>query len=347
MPRPAAVERDLDADDLPAAAPVGVALHIIRLLHVFQLEHLAVARRRDRRVDVELVDDVVRLEPPALGLGLLRRDVDGQDAVVLEVVVVVGARVRDLDLLEPLDHPAADEARDDDAEREAVVRLEPLAVLLPAEDDVVRLVHDVAERQRRAVRPVGARGELLVRAAEGDVAAVVPRRGVRRDAVRREDVREVAAAPLGHAEARRAPVEADGALDHVLLLAAVARADEEHGPRDLGQRLEEREGEGRVLLDAVAREQLAAPLVEDLVRGLLVVFDGDLAVVPHVVERRGRAVAVRDQERQRRLHVKRVAAREADELRRALHPRVGRRRVFGVGDRILLRMPLHARHGNE
>merc|ERR1719486_1590211 len=63
-----------------------------------QAQYLAVAGPRDRGVDAQLVDDVVGLEPPALSLGLLGRHVHGQHAVVLEVVVVVRARVAHADL---------------------------------------------------------------------------------------------------------------------------------------------------------------------------------------------------------------------------------------------------------
>ena len=312
VPRLAPVERHLDADDLAAAAAVGVALDVVRLAAAGQVQHLAVAGPRDRGVDAQLVDDVVGLEPPALGLGLLGRHVHGQHAVVLEVVVVVRARVAHADLREPLDHAPADEAGDDDAHGEAVVRLEPLAVLLPADHDVVGLVHGVAQRHGRAVGAVGAGGQLLDGPAEADVAAVVPRRRVRRDAVGGQDVGEVAAAPRRHAEAGGAPVEADRALDHVLLLAAVARADEEHGPLDEGQLPEVRERERRRRGDAVARRQRDAPLSFNLQNVALAgVGDGDLAVVAHVVDRGRRGVAVRHEQRQRRLDVERVLAREA------------------------------------
>ena len=63
------------------------------------------ARLRDGRVDVELVNDVVGLVPPALGGGALRVDELGEHAVV-HVVEVVGALLGShRDLGQPLDHP--------------------------------------------------------------------------------------------------------------------------------------------------------------------------------------------------------------------------------------------------
>ena len=73
------------------------------------------------RVDVDVVDDVLGLVPPALLVREVRVDVGRQHAVVEEVVVAVGRGRGDLHLAEPLDHAAADDAREQGAQRRAVV----------------------------------------------------------------------------------------------------------------------------------------------------------------------------------------------------------------------------------
>jgi hypothetical protein len=68
---------------------------------------------------------------------------------------VVGRLVLlDGDLAEPLHHAPADEPGDDDADREAVVRRQPAAVLLVGDENVVAVVQGVGGAEGRAVGAV-------------------------------------------------------------------------------------------------------------------------------------------------------------------------------------------------
>ena len=57
----------------------------------------------------------------------------------------------DVDGLEPLDHPTADPAGDDDADRDAVVRRPPLAVVMVGDHHVAGRVHRGVDVDRGAV----------------------------------------------------------------------------------------------------------------------------------------------------------------------------------------------------
>ena len=54
------------------------------------------------------------------------------------MILVIGLVGGHRDGAEPLDHPAADVARDDDADGEAVVRFEEETVLLPGDHDILQ-----------------------------------------------------------------------------------------------------------------------------------------------------------------------------------------------------------------
>mmetsp|Transcript_12222 Transcript_12222/g.38586 ORF Transcript_12222/g.38586 Transcript_12222/m.38586 type:complete len:236 (-) Transcript_12222:464-1171(-) len=229
FPRHAAVQRDLRADDLLASARVRIATDRVGLARERvrrDAQGLVVRGRGHGRVGVELVDDVLRLVPPPLRRRRLGRDADGQDSVVHEMVKVGGLGGGDLDVGEPLDHTAADVAGDDQPHGEAVIRRERPPVLLPRDEHVVCGVERAVQRDRRAVRAVVALGQLAGGAAKVNVQLTLR---VVAHARRAQQVGEPAAAPNGRRPSRRPPREADRLLDHVLLLAPVARADEENG----------------------------------------------------------------------------------------------------------------------
>mmetsp|Transcript_18663 Transcript_18663/g.62548 ORF Transcript_18663/g.62548 Transcript_18663/m.62548 type:complete len:682 (-) Transcript_18663:56-2101(-) len=313
LPRDAAVERDLRADHLLAAARVRVPADGVQLpleARGGDRQLLVVGRGGHGGVDVELVDDVVGLVPPALGGRRLRGDAHGEHAVIHEVVEVVRLGLGHLDGSEPLDHAPADVARDDEAHREAVVRHERAAVLLPGEHDVVRRVHDAVQRHRGAVGAVGPLGQLLRGPVEAHVQAalrvVLYARG-------EEHVAEAHAAPHGRGPGRRAPAEADGLLDHVLLLAAVPGAHEQDRDLAKGQLLQVGHRDGRRLLNEAAEAD--PPVVPDLLLLPRVCeLDGDGAVITHVVELGRTDEALLHDEGERRLAVEGVQAGEPDEL---------------------------------
>ena len=269
------------------------------------------AGRGDDRVDVELVDDVLRLVPPPLDLGDLGIHVRREHAVVHVVVVVVGLLPLHHNLLEELDHAATDETRDDHPDREAVVWRQVPAVVLVGDEDVIGGIHGVLHLQGGPVGAVGALRELLLGAAEGDVlGAVLWRLGA--DVV--EEVAEAHARPVAGRDASGAPVEPDRLLDHVLLLAAVPGADQRDRDRDRRQSHEVVHGE-RLWLAAHALHGHPVLLPLDLC---------SRAVVADVVEARGGDEAVAHEVGERGLAVEGVAARQADQVGVAGHPAVGR-----------------------
>ena len=63
-----------------------------------QVDDLVVIRRRHGRVDVQLVEDVLRLVPPSAREALLGRDVWREDAIVVIVVVIPRLMLDDVDV---------------------------------------------------------------------------------------------------------------------------------------------------------------------------------------------------------------------------------------------------------
>mmetsp|Transcript_44921 Transcript_44921/g.143070 ORF Transcript_44921/g.143070 Transcript_44921/m.143070 type:complete len:478 (-) Transcript_44921:1469-2902(-) len=224
LPRPPAVQGDLGPDDLGTSTDVGVAGHLHGGVggRPLQREERVVPGLEDGGVDVDVVDDVLRLVPPALGFGPPRVDVRRQDPVVEEVVVVLGGPVGDPNLAQPLDHPRAGASRQQDPEGEAVVGEQVLAIVLEGEQHVALAVQGPADRDRSAVGAVGALRDLSLGARKVNELVL---RAHPRDADAREDVAQPNAGPHAVRHGGRAPVEADGLLRHVLLLAAVAGAD--------------------------------------------------------------------------------------------------------------------------
>jgi len=144
--------------------------------------------------------------------------------VVHEVVEVIALLVGHGDALDELDHTAADVARDDDAERKAVVRGEPLAVLLVGQDDVVGRIHGPEHADARSVDALVALGKLVLGPVEPDVLVVGDAIG--RDAAQLEDVPEADAGPRRARRSVGPPGEPDRLLVHVLLLAPVSGTGE-------------------------------------------------------------------------------------------------------------------------
>ena len=59
----AVIQRDLDPDDLFAPPGISVSLHRVRIV-LPNRDHFIVPRPGNGTVDVEIINDVVRLEPP-------------------------------------------------------------------------------------------------------------------------------------------------------------------------------------------------------------------------------------------------------------------------------------------
>eukprot|EP00976_Prorocentrum_cordatum_P046405 938241-Prorocentrum_minimum.AAC.2 len=93
----------------------GVSLEGVEGLARVHLHCLVVPGVPDGAVDVEVVDDVLGLEPPPLLVSLLRVHVRGEHAVVVEMVKVVRLLARHLNLTQPFHHASADVPGDEDA----------------------------------------------------------------------------------------------------------------------------------------------------------------------------------------------------------------------------------------
>ena len=228
LPAETSVEGELATDHLASAATVGVSLEGVRLLS--HRNDFVGRRVRDGAVNVELVDDVFRLEPPAfLGRGL-RVNVRRQDSVVVEVVKVVALAIGDFNFGEKLNHTTANVTGDDDSHGETVVRMKFGAVLLKGDEHVTRRIERGLHVDGRAVGSwstvlIGViLRELVLRAAEADVARA--RAGlVNAGAVEEQTKRNTS--PVRVPDRTRSPREADGRLDEVLLLSSVTGADDE------------------------------------------------------------------------------------------------------------------------
>jgi hypothetical protein len=80
-----AIKGNFDARDLAPTARVCIATHCVSLV-LIQIDALVVARGGDGGVDVELVQDVVGVLPPALRHCKVSVDVRRQHFVVVEMV---------------------------------------------------------------------------------------------------------------------------------------------------------------------------------------------------------------------------------------------------------------------
>ena len=145
-PGAALVEGQLDARDAPPAAAVRVPARPVRLGPVDQAELLVVRRVGDGRVGAEIVDGVALVLPP-FGLvgGFFGADHGGQDTVVVDVVVVVARLRAEDEPAKPLHAASSDLARDDGAERLAVIRPQGLTVHLVRKHDAAVRVHGPVE----------------------------------------------------------------------------------------------------------------------------------------------------------------------------------------------------------
>mmetsp|Transcript_1670 Transcript_1670/g.7453 ORF Transcript_1670/g.7453 Transcript_1670/m.7453 type:complete len:368 (+) Transcript_1670:237-1340(+) len=239
LPGLALVEGELRSDHFSSAAAVRVPFQLVRLGG--RVENFFVLGVDDGAVDVEVVDDVLGLEPPALVRGELRIDAHGKHAVVVEVVEVLGLLVGDDDLAEELDHATADVPRDQHAARVAVVGVEFISVLFVRDDDVARRVQrglhvdGCAVRTDSAVLAVVTLGKFTLGAGEAHEPSAGSRL-VNPRAVQDEPERDTLPVRVPHGGG--SPVEPDGLLDHVLFLAPVTRAH--HQAREaIGRHLRE------------------------------------------------------------------------------------------------------------
>mmetsp|Transcript_46475 Transcript_46475/g.88740 ORF Transcript_46475/g.88740 Transcript_46475/m.88740 type:complete len:277 (+) Transcript_46475:744-1574(+) len=230
------------------------------------------------------------------------------------MVKVVGLLRGDLNLFQPLDHAPADVPGDEHAQRVAVVRVQVLAVLLVGEDDVARRVQRRLYVDGRAVRAgpallvVVRLGELVLGPREAHEAAALLRLG---HPSLGQHVSQGHAGPHGGGACSGTPVEPNGSLDLILLLASVARARHQARERDAGHGFNLVHGEG----DGLTHVALDGQLV-------FLPFDlGYCSVVTHDMQIDwGDEPKVQEFRQPHGLAVEGMHAREALHMRMALHP---------------------------
>mmetsp|Transcript_47872 Transcript_47872/g.148106 ORF Transcript_47872/g.148106 Transcript_47872/m.148106 type:complete len:241 (+) Transcript_47872:2417-3139(+) len=194
-----------------------------------------------------------------------------------------------------------------------MIRRQGLAVLLEGQQHVAGPVEGPTDVDGGAVRPRLALGQLALRALEVHVAVLLAGPG---DAEVGEHIAEPHAGPHAVGRCCAAPVEADGLLHHVLLLTAVACADEGH--REAHDR--PHFPGGQVVHGQLAWLRHAGDLEAMLIPGDL----GHGTMVPHHVEGGRRDPARLLELGQRRLRVEGVSARQPDHVLVTLHPAVRR-----------------------
>mmetsp|Transcript_22372 Transcript_22372/g.43589 ORF Transcript_22372/g.43589 Transcript_22372/m.43589 type:complete len:546 (+) Transcript_22372:483-2120(+) len=333
LPGLAPVERDLRPDDLQASAHISVATDLHGLGRTWPVcpEEGVVLRLEHGGVDVDVVDDILGLVPPALLVRQLCVHVGRQHAVVEEVVVTFARRVRHLHLAQPLDHAPTDDAGQQRAQRRAVIRSQPLTVLLEGQQGFTLFVQGPAHVDGGAILAVFAGGQLALRAGKVHMAVLL---ADLRHTKRREDVAEAHARPDAVANSGAAPVEADSFLRHVLLFAAVASADEGHWEAHDGA-IPARHKVVHADLHISPRHPRDLELM-----GFPVQLWHSPVVADHVQGGRGDPSGLL-QALQRGLRVEGVPAREANHVLVALDPRIGRVGIALVHDlRVLPRRHL-------
>mmetsp|Transcript_22664 Transcript_22664/g.46629 ORF Transcript_22664/g.46629 Transcript_22664/m.46629 type:complete len:360 (+) Transcript_22664:1222-2301(+) len=129
LPRLARIQGDLCSDDLVTSTSVTVSGDLDGFGQVLLFHKRVVTRLEHRRVDVHVVDDILRLVPPPLCISKIGINMGREHAVVEVMVMVLGRLVRDPHAREPFDHPATDATRQQRSQRKAMVRGKQLSIL--------------------------------------------------------------------------------------------------------------------------------------------------------------------------------------------------------------------------
>mmetsp|Transcript_11234 Transcript_11234/g.24175 ORF Transcript_11234/g.24175 Transcript_11234/m.24175 type:complete len:412 (-) Transcript_11234:590-1825(-) len=231
LPLLPAVEGDLHACNLAPTARVRVSAHLV--LRVgrdrAQFQTLVMVRVRHCRLNVEFIEEVLRLEPPAFLLCQLRVDVRRHDSVIEKVVVIVRRLFSDCDFLQPLNHSSANPPWNDHAHWVTVVRREARAVVLVRDHDLAKRVHGKRNRNRRAVLPIR---EIL----SAHKAHVFCLRHIHTR--HQQQIPQTNSSPDVRPHRARAPAEPNRLLRHVLLFPSVPSANQRDGQRRARQRRE-------------------------------------------------------------------------------------------------------------
>mmetsp|Transcript_29517 Transcript_29517/g.53549 ORF Transcript_29517/g.53549 Transcript_29517/m.53549 type:complete len:390 (-) Transcript_29517:856-2025(-) len=152
LPMLAAISGDFDAGNTTSTSSVGIPADLIAASNTLgKVDGLVVIRRRHRRVNTQLVKNVLGLVPPSSSQALLRGNMRGQDAIVMVMVMVLRLMLQHIDRRDPLDHPSANVSRNDQTDGKSVIGLEPLSIGLVSNDDIVRGIHRTRQRDRGTV----------------------------------------------------------------------------------------------------------------------------------------------------------------------------------------------------
>mmetsp|Transcript_49636 Transcript_49636/g.89321 ORF Transcript_49636/g.89321 Transcript_49636/m.89321 type:complete len:217 (+) Transcript_49636:1695-2345(+) len=183
------------------------------------------ARLEHRGVDVHVIDDVLRLVPPALCVGQVGIDMGREHAIVKVMIMVLGGHVRDPHGGEPLDHATANAAGQESSERSSMVWRQGLAILLEGKKDIALPIQSPAHVNGCSVRASLALRQLTKRALEVNETVLLGGPG---DPELVQELAESHPCPHRVAHGSRTPVETNSLLGHVLLFASVSSTDEGH-----------------------------------------------------------------------------------------------------------------------
>mmetsp|Transcript_37678 Transcript_37678/g.64262 ORF Transcript_37678/g.64262 Transcript_37678/m.64262 type:complete len:501 (+) Transcript_37678:1389-2891(+) len=333
LPVLSAVGGDFDTGDTTSASSVGITSNLVSASNVSrEVDGLIVIGRGHGRVDVEFVEDVLRLVPPSSSQTLLRSDVGRQDAVVVVMVVVLRLVLQDVDVSEPLNHTATNVSGNDEAHGETVIGLKLLSIGLVRNENIVGGVHGARQRNGRSILHKLAPWLVLERSGSNLVRKILMSNEFNMlaghvallDAGSEEKITKEHSLPNIGRDTSGAPVESNGLTNHVLLLTAISGAHESYGKLTSGH------------VDNVvhAEVQLARDHAANAHAVLLPLDVRTGAVVAHVVKAGGGDELEFLVDVQRRLDVEGVTAREAHELSVAGDPFVGSSNVAVIGVRL-------------
>mmetsp|Transcript_10612 Transcript_10612/g.14314 ORF Transcript_10612/g.14314 Transcript_10612/m.14314 type:complete len:345 (-) Transcript_10612:525-1559(-) len=232
------IESNFNTGDRTSTSGIGVTRDFIVFVDILcDAQCFVVVRLGDSRVDVELVENVLRLVPPAAREGLLCGDVGRQNTIVVVMIVILGLVFNDVDFCKPLDHSASNVTRNDETDRISMIGLEDFTISFIGNKDVVGRVHGASKRNGSTVFDKLA--PLLVREGTGtnlvgkilntNKLDMFATHVLLRDSGLEEEIAKHDTLPDVGGNTAGTPIEANCLTDHVLLLAAISSANKSHG----------------------------------------------------------------------------------------------------------------------
>mmetsp|Transcript_106350 Transcript_106350/g.200246 ORF Transcript_106350/g.200246 Transcript_106350/m.200246 type:complete len:258 (-) Transcript_106350:486-1259(-) len=227
LPGLATVQRDLSSNDLQTTTYIGVAayLHSFGNFWPLKLEVRVVPWLKHCRIEIHMIDYVLILEPPTLFGCKISIHMRGQDPVVKEMIVA-GRRLRRYPhFAKPFDHAATNTSRKQGPQRCAMIRREQFSILFEGQQNIPFTIQCPAHIDGCAINTSVSLWEFSLGAFKVYKAMFF---ADPLDAKSVENIAKSHPRPHSVADGRTAPIESDCLLCHVLLLPAIASANEGH-----------------------------------------------------------------------------------------------------------------------